>query len=304
MTSDAPNIRSRNKWNKGLFLLCFLGPALLIYGVYTVYPIFATFYYSLFDWTGIESAKTFIGFDNYARLLGDSVFHRTLSNNLILVVASVLTQIPLGLALALLLYAPIKGVRLYRTVYFLPLLMSTVAIAILWTFIYDPTIGILNNLLADIGLDSWQRSWLGEPDTALGAVVATICWQYTPFYMILLRAAIAGIPDEITEAARIDGCTSWKSFTRITLPLIMPTIVTSCVLSVIGSLKYFDLIYVMTEGGPDSSTELMATYMYKQAFSKFSMGYASAVSFSMFVIAFLVALAILSFDRSRSRGGA
>jgi len=237
-------------------------------------------------------------------LIRDRIFHRSLGNNVLLVFASVLTQIPLGLALALLLQSKIKGMRFFRTVYFLPFLMSTVAIAILWMFIYNPTFGILNRALADIGLASLQRSWLGEPSTAMGSVIAVICWQFAPFYMILLRAGLAGIPEELLEAARIDGCTPWKSFTRVTLPLLVPTLVTAVVLSTIGSLKYFDLIYVMTEGGPDSATELMATYMYKQAFRQFSMGFASAISTCMFVLSFIVAVTILSLDRYRARGGA
>ncbi|MFC5451367.1 carbohydrate ABC transporter permease [Paenibacillus aestuarii] len=283
------------------FIIGFIGPALLIYLTYVIFPIFSTFYYSMFHWSGIESNKTFILFDNYIKLMADSVFWKTVLNNLLLVVASIFTQLPLGLAMALLLMAPIKGIRLFRTVYFMPLLMSTVALGILWTFIYDPTMGIINQALELLGLQSWQMGWLGDSKTAFLAVIVTICWQFTPFYMILFRAAISGIPEEIYESAKIDGASGWKQFWRITLPLLKPTIVTSSVLSVIGSLKYFDLIYVMTEGGPDSSTELMATYMYKQAFAKFNMGYASTISFTMFVISLIVAIFILTADKNRAQ---
>jgi raffinose/stachyose/melibiose transport system permease protein len=300
-TTSTEQIRRQNKLRTNLFLLRFIGPTLLIYLVYVIYPIFATFYYSLFNWNGIQAEKTFIALNNYSTLLSDKVFWMTISNNMLLVIASVVTQIPLGLIMALILFAPLRGMRIFRTVYFLPLLMSTVAVGILWTFIYDPMFGIVNKLLEVIGLSSWQNGWLGDPKTAFIAVIVTICWQYTPFYMILFRAAISGIPDEIYEAAEIDGCSGWKKFWSITLPLIKPTIITSSVLSVIGSLKYFDLIFVMTAGGPSSSTELMATYMYKQAFSKFNMGYASSISFTMFAIAFVVALIILAADRSRDK---
>jgi raffinose/stachyose/melibiose transport system permease protein len=299
--AEAP--RRKPKQERRWDLLWFVGPALLIYGLYTVYPIFSTLYYSLFQWSGISENKAFVGLANYAALLADAVFWRTLGNNLILVFASVFTQIPLGLVMALLLFAPIRGIRLLRTVYFLPMLMSTVALGILWTYIYDPTTGVLNGFLAGIGLERWQRAWLGEPATAFASVIATIAWQFAPFYMILLRAAIIGIPAEIYESARIDGCSGWNRFRRITLPLILPTIITSAVLSVIGSLKYFDLIYVMTEGGPGHSTELMATNMYKQAFVQFNMGYASTIAVAMFAIAFIAAAAILATDRSR-RGAA
>jgi raffinose/stachyose/melibiose transport system permease protein len=287
--------------NSRLFLLWFIGPGLIIYALYVIYPIFSTLYYSLFAWNGIADSKTFVLLDNYAKLMSDDVFWKTIGNNLLLVAASVVTQIPLGLAMALLLFAPIRGIRLFRTVYFLPLLMSTVALGILWAFMYDPTTGTINQLLELLGLRQWQQGWLGDAKTAFLAVTATICWQFTPFYMILLRAAIVGISADIYESAKMDGCTGWGQFWRITLPLIKPTLITSAVLSVIGSLKYFDLIFVMTGGGPDSSTELMATYMYKQAFAQFHMGYASAISFTMFVISFFAAIIILASDRSRGK---
>jgi raffinose/stachyose/melibiose transport system permease protein len=302
-TAESPmqtTVRANKRRHKA-FLICFIGPALLVYLTYVIFPIFSTFYYSMFQWNGIQVEKTFILFDNYAKLTADSVFWKTVMNNLLLVFASIVTQLPLGLVMALLLFAPIKGMRLFRTVYFLPLLMSTVALGILWTFIYDPTMGIINQILDAVGLSSWQQGWLGDTKTAFLAVTATICWQFTPFYMILFRAAITGIPEEIFESAKIDGCSGWKQFWYITLPLLKPTIVTSSVLSVIGSLKYFDLIFVMTEGGPNNSTELMATYMYKQAFAKFNMGYASTISFTMFVISLIVAVFILTADKNRQQ---
>jgi raffinose/stachyose/melibiose transport system permease protein len=203
--------------------------------------------------------------------------------------------------MALMLFAPIRGLRLFRTVYFLPLLVSTVAIGILWTYIYDPSFGIVNQGLGWFGLDSWQRGWLGEDQTAFWSVVATICWQFTPFYMILFRAAIVGIPEEIYEASNIDGANGWRKFVHITFPLLIPTIVTSSILSIIGSLKYFDLIFVMTGGGPNNSTELMATYMYRQAFAHFNMGYASTISFLMFLVAFVITVIILSLEHIRKK---
>ncbi|WP_240689217.1 carbohydrate ABC transporter permease [Ammoniphilus sp. YIM 78166] len=292
---------SSQTWKKGLLILTFMGPALAIYLTYVVYPIISTFYYSLFNWTGIGSTQTFVGLSNYVKLLSDFIFLQSLQNNLLLTLASILTQLPLGLILALLLFAPIRGIRLFRTVYFLPLLMSTVAIGILWTFIYDPSFGIVNQGLGLVGLEAWQAGWLGEKETAFWAVVGTVCWQFTPFYMILFRAAIVGIPEDIYEAASIDGANGWKKFWHITLPMLRPTIITSSILAIIGSLKYFDLIFVMTGGGPDSSTELMATYMYKQAFAQFNMGYASAISFSMFAIAFVITVVFLSVDNYRKK---
>ncbi|WP_081866981.1 carbohydrate ABC transporter permease [Halobacillus karajensis] len=277
----------------------FLGPALLIYGLYVIYSIAMTFYYSLFEWSGIDTHMVFAGLQNYITLIGDHVFWTSLQNNFLLVAASLLTQLPLGLIMALLLFSPIKGMRFFRSIYFMPFLMSTVAIGILFIYIYDGNFGIVNQILGQLGLESWQRGWLGNEETAIWAVIATVCWQFAPFYMILFRAAIVGIPEELYEAAEMDGASSRKKFLKITLPLLIPTIITSSILSIIGALKYFDLIYVMTDGGPNNSTELMATYMYEQTFTNFNMGYGSSISFSMFIIALFVTLIIIVFDQKR-----
>jgi raffinose/stachyose/melibiose transport system permease protein len=288
--------KNRKNW---LVILGFMAPALLFYGVYVVYAIGMTFYYSLFDWNGIDSNMVFIGLQNYFEVIRDGVFWQASGNNALLIAASLLTQFPLGLIMALLLFSPIKGMRLFRTVYFMPFLMSTVAIGILFIYIFDANYGLVNQFLGAVGLESLQRGWLGNEDTAIWAVIITICWQFAPFYMILFRAAIVGISEDLYEAADIDGASAWRKFSGITLPLLRPIIITSAILSVIGALKYFDLIYVMTGGGPNNSTELMATYMYDQTFTNFSMGYGSTISSMMFIIAFIVTLGIITVDNKR-----
>ncbi|MFJ5621567.1 carbohydrate ABC transporter permease [Peribacillus loiseleuriae] len=287
------------KLKQGLVITGFIAPALLIYGVFVLYSIAMTFYYSLFNWSGIDNNFIFIGIHNYIDLFKDELFWSSLKNNSLLVVSSLLTQLPLGLIMALLLFSPIKGMRFFRSVYFMPFLMSTVAIGILFTFMYDGNFGIINNMLGSIGLESLQRGWLGNESTAIWAVIITICWQNAPFYMILFRAAIVGIPEELYGAAMIDGANSRQRFFKITLPLLMPTIITSSILSIIGSLKYFDLIYVMTGGGPNKSTELMATYMYEETFTNFNMGFGSSISFSMFLIALVITIIIVFSDQKR-----
>ncbi|MFB5662380.1 carbohydrate ABC transporter permease [Alteribacillus sp. HJP-4] len=292
--------QSKKKRNKEiLVILGFMAPALVVYGLYVVYSIGMTFYYSLFQWTGIDANLTFIGLQNYINLIQDNVFWTAFSNNTLLVAASLLTQLPLGLIMALLLFSPVKGMRFFRSVFFMPFLMSTVAIGILFTYIFDANFGMVNEVLGAVGLESWQRGWLGDESTAIWAVIATICWQFAPFYMILFRAAIVGIPEELYEAADIDGANKWNRFSKITFPLLIPIIVTSAILSIIGALKYFDLIYIMTNGGPNNSTELMATYMYDQTFTNFNMGYGSSVSFMMFIIAFIVTIVIITLDSKR-----
>ncbi|WP_198409492.1 carbohydrate ABC transporter permease [Limnochorda pilosa] len=280
---------TKRMWTAYAFLL----PAMVVYGTFVAGPILLSVYYSLFDWSGVSRTGTFVGSGNFGRLLQDSVFWRAVGNNLRLVAGSLVTQLPVALGLALLLTRGLRGMRFFRTAYFVPHMMPTVAIGILWIFIYDPSMGVVNDLLARLGLHGWMRGWLGDERTALWAVIATIAWQFIPFYMILFQAALVGIPQELHEAAAIDGATGSKAFWYVTLPLLVGTIRTAVVLSLVGSLKYFDLIYIMTGGGPNHASELMATHMFKTAFNQFQMGYGSSVAVASFLIAFVVSALLL-----------
>ncbi|MFM9107165.1 MAG: carbohydrate ABC transporter permease [Chloroflexota bacterium] len=288
------------RWPGWATIALFLLPAFAIYAVFVLYPILQSIRYSLHEWSGISPGFEFVGLGNYRTLIGDDVFWKALRNNLILVVASIAIQLPIGLGLALLAEQRLRGWRVFRTVWFLPLLMSTVAIGLLWNYIYDPTFGLINTALHTFGLDSWQRGWLGEKETALGSVIAVICWQYIPFYMVLFIAGLTTIPADLLEAARLDGASGWTLFRSVTLPLLRPVIRTSAILSLIGSLKYFDLIYVMTGGGPGDATQLMATYMYENAFTQFDMGYGSAIAVALFLIAFVITGLVLYLDQFRA----
>lgn len=296
IANSFPGMRLR--WNEyTLTIILFLLPTLLLMGVFVIWPILSSFELSLYQWNGIDPIRTPIGLENWGRLLRDSIFWRAFGNNLIVVVLSITIQLPLGMALAILLER--AGRRflftVFKTVYFFPMLMSSVAIGILFKYIYDPSFGLLNEFLEGIGLIG--QSWLGKPELALFAVIAVICWQYTPFYMILFLAALNGIPEDMRDAARIDGATETEYYRFIALPLVSGTVRTAVVLSLIGSLKYFDLIWVMTEGGPNNASELMATYMYKKAFPSFEMGYGSTIASALFVIVMLISLIMLFVTR-------
>lgn len=282
---------------KRLTAALFLAPALLVYLLYIVYPVWGTWQYSLYDWKG-GPAKAFVGLSNYAELLSDSMFWNALRNNGKVLLASVFIQIPLGLAMALLLLSRIKGKRLLQTVFFLPYLMPTVAIGLLFSYIYDPLHGPLNRLLQLFGMET--VAWLSDPGTALPAVLLVVVWQHAPFYMVLLKAAIVGIPDELYEAAAIDGAGALNRFRSITLPLLLPTITISSILAIVGSLKAFDLFYIMSGGGLNQGMDLMGSYMYRNAFVTFRMGYGSAVAFVMFVLCFIAA-AIVQYMEHRRR---
>jgi raffinose/stachyose/melibiose transport system permease protein len=285
--------RSRRRRSDTLAILGFLAPALVVYAAFVLWPIANTFYFSTLDWNGVGQPIQ-IGLGNFSQLLADGAAWAALRHNVVLIVASLAIQLPIGLALALLLLAPLRGTTVLRSVYFLPQLMSTVAIGILWAFIYNPTFGAVNRLLELVGLGALRQGWLGEPRFALGAIIVVICWQYIPFYMILYRAGLTSIPLEVNEAAMVDGASYWGRFRYVTVPLLAGTTRTAVLLSVIGSLKYFDLIWIMTGGGPSNATDVLATYMYDIAFKRSRLGYGSAIAVVLFLLALLITPVVLS----------
>ena len=273
----------------GVTVFLFLLPALLLYCSYTLNGIIRTFYFSTFQWNGVGpvSRAVNIGLGNFVTLMKDARFWRAVRNNFTLVIVSIVFQLSFGMILALIINTGNKGTKLFRTVYFMPLLLSTVATGTFWQLIYDPFSGIFNGILKIVSPNK-PLSWLGSEEVVMFAVLFVTCWQYTPQYMILLRAGMTGISDELYEAATIDGASRSQQFWRITLPLLSGTLKTSAVLSIVGSLRYFDLFWVMTEGGPNGYSELMATFMYKKAFKEDRMGYGSAVAACMVIISFIV----------------
>lgn len=259
-------------------------PALLLIMVLIYVPIVLTGYYGLMRWDGIGE-MTYIGFENYTRLLTDQDFWRSTLHSFLLAAFSALSLIGY-LAISLVLSAKIKGADLLRKIYLIPMLLSSVAIAQLWLKIYHPTNGLLNSLLVAIGIDN-PPAWLAEPSLVLGAIFVPIIWQYAGFYILIYYAALKNIPESVIEAARIDGATPLQIAFKIKIPLIMGVIKVTIVLAIVGSLKYFDLIYVMTGGGPNGASEVIASYMYKQAFTSYNFGYGSAVGFALLLICLL-----------------
>lgn len=270
-------------------IILFLLPTIFFMAVFVVWPIVSSFEISFYKWNGIDPVREPVGLENWQKLFEDEIFWRAFGNNLKVVVLSIAIQMPIGMLLAILLERGGRRFRLFKTVYFFPMLMSSVAIGILFKYIYDPTFGIVTEFLESVGLDALVYNWLGDPQVALYSIIAVICWQYTPFYMILFLAALNSIPEELRDAALIDGAGEVQYYWSVALPLVRGTVRTAVILSLIGSLKYFDLIWVMTEGGPNNSTHLMATYMYKQAFPSFKIGYGSAVASALFIIVMVIA---------------
>jgi raffinose/stachyose/melibiose transport system permease protein len=278
-----------------------MAPALIVYAIYVIYPVYQSISYSFFDWAGPGKIATSIGFGNYVELFSDPIFYKAMGNTAIVVVVSLVVQLPVGLVLAVILSGRIRGRRIWRAIYFLPTLMSTVGIALLWGFIYNPNYGAINDVLRAVGLGDLAQGWLGQSSTALASVLVATVWQWAPFYMIIYAAAIASLPADIYEAASIDGANKRQQFFRITLPLLRPTLVTTAVLSLIGSIKYFDLVYVMTNGGPNNATQLLATYVFQLAFTDLRFGYASAIAVMMLIFALILTAIVLWRSRTADR---
>ena len=282
-------------------IIAFLSPALILYGVFVIYPIVQSTRYSLYDWNGLEALDKFVGFDNFRRAFSDANFTAALRHNVILIVLSLAFQIPFALGLAMLLNTRIKGRAILRTLFFAPYVLSEVVTGVVWRQILRPK-GLLDQVMTTVGLGAHTQGWLSNPDVVLYALFFVISWKYFGFHMVIMLAGLQQIPKELGEAASIDGATSWQKFRYVTLPLLGPTIRVSGFLSIIGVLQLFDLVWVTTKGGPIGSSSTMATYLYDQ-FRKSLFGYASAVSIVIFVLSLVVALLYQRFALRRDLGG-
>ncbi|NQX70996.1 sugar ABC transporter permease [Paenibacillus ferrarius] len=269
------------------FITIGLLPALVLYLFFVIVPIFWSAYYGFFDWKGIGAAK-FIGFDNYAEVIKDPIFWKSFKNNMLVVAASVFGQVPIAMILALLLMRSTFFQRAIRASVFMPMVLSSVVVGIIWGYIYHPQIGILNFMLEGIGLDSWKKAWLSDPKVSMYALMVPIIWNYIGPYMIMFIAALQNISPEIEDAAQLDGVGPVRKLFAVTLPMIWDTVKVSVVLCISGSLKAFDLIYVMTGGGPAHSTELLASYMYNSTFNVYRFGFGSAISTAIIILSLIL----------------
>lgn len=270
----------------------FISPALILYSAIVFIPIMASVYLSFFDWDVLNPMK-FTGLDNYIRMFtDDEVFFVTIRNILFLLVTSLLIQLPFGFFLALLLTGKVRGKDFFKLVFVMPAFLSSVAVGMMWTFIYNPQIGIINNLLDAIGLGSLKHLWLSEPKTVMWAITVVVSWQFIGYTMILFIAAIQNISEEIFEAARLDGAIGWKLVRHITIPLLKPIIKVNTILISIGSLRFFDLVYVMTGGGPANVSQTLVGYLQKRSFAQFEYGYGNSLAVILLLMCLAVTLAI------------
>jgi raffinose/stachyose/melibiose transport system permease protein len=278
-------------------------PALALYGLFVLFPIIQAARYSLYDWNGLEPLDNFVGLANFERALSDPVFLGSVSHNALIVVLSLVVQVPFALGIALMLNRRFPGRAILRLIFFAPYVIAEVITGIVWSLMLQPN-GLADHLLTAIGLEDAYHPWLADPDTVLIALFFIITWKYFGFHMILMLAGLQGIPRELEEAAAIDGASRRQALRYVTLPLLGPTIRVSVFLSIIGSLQLFDLVWVTTRGGPVNASNTMAVYMFDRGFVRFQFGYGSAVAVILFLICFVLALAYQRWVLRRDTEGA
>ncbi len=282
--------------NKYRIIIPFLAPALALYSLFVLYPYAQAMYVAFTKWKGLRRSPRFVGLDNFEKLLGDDQFWNALTNNLIYLF--VLPVITLGFALfmAFMISQKVRFSNFYRITYFFPQVMSVVAIGILWSFVYHPTIGIFTSLLKAVGVER-PPIWLGDPDTALWSIVAVTVWQSAGFFMVIFMAGMLSIPKSLYEAAAIDGAGRGTTFFKITLPLLWENMRSSLVFITVEAMNMFGITFTMTQGGPDRSTDVLATLLYEHAFLHSRFGYATSIAMVYFVLVILLSLLIMQMTR-------
>ena len=265
-------------------------PALSVFGAFVVWPLLDSFYYSFTDWNGFDPRYRFVGFENFFRIATDRLFANAIANTVVWMVLALLLPTLGGLGLALLLDArPVRGANVFKSVFYLPICLSAVVVGQIWVWIYQPDWGLLNTVIEAVTGEPATFAWLAKPQSALYSVIAAWSWQQMGLSMVIFLAGLTAVPADLVEAASIEGANRWQKTRHVVLPMLRPATVVVVALSVINSLKGFDVLYIMTAGGPFHSSDTLAMFMYNESFKKYRMGYGSAIS----VILFLLTLAIV-----------
>ena len=280
-------------------ILLYMLPALLLLACFVFLPIVLNFVYALFRWSSFSTNWKFVGLDNFKRLFSDSVVWSAFRNNVLYAVISLVFQVGGSMVIAAVLEE--RWIRrlqpMFRTIFFLPSMISLAVVGILWQTIYNPNLGIINPLLEKLGLGVLAMDWLGNTHTAIFAVIAVSQWQYFGYTMVLFLVAMQRVPEELYESAYIDGATPFQRFIHVTVPNIKEILVVNCVTTVIGAFQVFDEVYVMTAGGPGKASEVLGTYLYRTGFRNDEMGYASAIAVLIFLVTFVLYIGQMRLSR-------
>ncbi|WP_235915526.1 carbohydrate ABC transporter permease [Puerhibacterium puerhi] len=298
ITIETQPSRRKRKSSKFVQALPYLIPALALYGYFVVYPMIDAVRLSFFQWSGFRTeSPVFVGLDNYVRLFTeDPVFWKALQNSVIWVVLSLLVPTLLALLLALGLNRKMRGRNLMRSIFYIPSVFASITVAAMWRWIYNPTLGLVNQVLEAVGLESWTRTWLGDPEIALYSVFAASIWQAVGFSMVLFLAGLQTVPHELIDAAKVDGANAWQVFRNVTLPALRPTTVVVVILTIINSLKVFDLVVGMTGGGPAQSTQVLALWSYTQSFTNHSFGMGGAVATVLLILSLALVIPYMAWS--------
>jgi multiple sugar transport system permease protein/raffinose/stachyose/melibiose transport system permease protein len=300
-----PRSRGGADWGKRLEIAVLAGPAIIMFLTFVIFPVLMAAYYGFFRWKGFGPPTDFVGLQNYTIILQDPAFHDALRHNAFILVMSLVLQGPAAIAFALLMNQRIRGRSVIRILIFVPYVVSEVIVGTGWSLMLQTT-GAVNDLLAKVGLSGWAVDWLADPDVAIWSLMIIISWKYIGFAVILMLAGLQSIPDELYEAAAIDGASYWQIQRRITLPLLGPTIRIWAFLSVIGSLQLFDLVYIIWGQyvSATAGTSTMATYMVLEGRLAGNYGYGNAVAVVLFIISLIIALIYQRFVLRRDTEGA
>jgi raffinose/stachyose/melibiose transport system permease protein len=280
------------------YAVLFVAPALLIYLVFMIYPFLNTIYLSFTNWDGITANKDWVGLSNYVRVFGEEAALKAFVNNIIWVILGTVAPVVLGLFEALLVWSGARGSLLFRTLFFLPFVLPLVVVGIVWQWIYHPLFGIVNTVLDSFGLDWLSRGWLADPHTALYAVLIAAVWGQTGFCFLILHASLQNVDMSTVEAAMIDGANWFQRARSIVIPQIAPQITMVTAVTLIGGFAVFDIIYVMTGGGPGNASQVLATYTVQVAFQQNQAGFGSSLAMLITILSLVSAVA---FVRLRER---
>ncbi len=287
------------KKNKIGYFILFVLPTFILYTVFIIYPIFMAIYYSMTKWNGM-SEPIFIWFNNYIKLIGDNNYWIIIKNSGILIAVSLVFQIPFALFLAYLVYKTKKGAKFFRSVFFIPVIITPTAIAMMFTLFFNSELGPINLIFKRLGLDFLQMNWLSDSRTVLFAVIIPLIWEFIGFYFVIYLAAIYTIPQEIFESAEMDGSSSIKTFIHIVIPMLADVIGVTAVLLTVISLRAFVISYMMTWGGPGVMSSFLGLYVYQEAFQNSNFGYGSTVGVTVLIIAFIFTILLKRFISRQS----
>ena len=274
--------------DKAFWRVALLALPLTVFAVLVIWPLLSSFYYGFTNWNGFNENYDFVGLTNFAKIFHDQLFRNAIINTTIWMVAAIVVPTTLGLGLALLIDSRVPGGRVFKTVFYLPIALSAVVVGQIWVWIYQPDWGLLNTVVGAVTGTELNYAWLAKPNSALGSVIVAWAWQQTGLSMVIYLAGLTSISEDLLEVCEIEGVSAWDRIRLVIIPLLTPSTIIVVALSVINSLKGFDILFVMTAGGPFNSSDTLAMHMYNESFKKYLMGYGSAISIVLFLITLTV----------------